>query len=75
MGKLLVGVGNRGQSVGVAESHFEMPLKFWRPLIGLHRAWAFHTHERAVAAARDIAAVYGQPVDVVKLWLRPRQGR
>ncbi|MEY3749703.1 MAG: hypothetical protein RLZZ11_2010 [Cyanobacteriota bacterium] len=32
-----------------------------------HRAWAFHTHERAVAAARDIAAVYGQPVDVVKL--------
>jgi len=31
------------------------------------RAWAFHTHERAVAAARDIAQVYGQPVDVVKL--------
>jgi hypothetical protein len=30
-------------------------------------AWVFHTHERAVAAARDIAAVYGQPVDVVKL--------
>jgi hypothetical protein len=31
------------------------------------RAWLFHTHERAVAAARDIANVLGQPVDVVKL--------
>ena len=31
------------------------------------RAWVFHTHERAVAAARDIAEVFGQPVDVVKL--------
>ena len=30
-------------------------------------AWIFHTHDRAVAAARDIAAVYGQPVDVVRL--------
>jgi hypothetical protein len=27
----------------------------------------FRTHERAVAAARDISTVYGQPVDVVKL--------
>ncbi|MEN9859523.1 MAG: hypothetical protein RLZZ515_5 [Cyanobacteriota bacterium] len=32
-----------------------------------HRAWVFHTHERAVAAARDIASLFGQPVDVVKL--------
>ena len=31
------------------------------------QAWVFHTHERAVAAARDIARVFGQPVDVVKL--------
>jgi hypothetical protein len=31
------------------------------------RAWIFHTHQRAVNAARQIAAVYGQPVDVVKL--------
>ena len=31
------------------------------------RAWIFHTHQRAVNAAREIAAVYGQPVDVVKL--------
>jgi hypothetical protein len=31
------------------------------------QAWAFHTHERAVSAAKDIAEVYGQPVDVVKL--------
>jgi hypothetical protein len=30
-------------------------------------AWVFHTHDRAVAAAREIAAVYGQPVDVVRL--------
>ena len=30
-------------------------------------AWIFHTHDRAVAAARDIAAVYGEPVDVVRL--------
>ena len=30
-------------------------------------AWIFHTHQRAVTAARQIAAVYGQPVDVVKL--------
>jgi hypothetical protein len=30
-------------------------------------AWAFHTHERAVIAAREISQVYGQPVDVVKL--------
>jgi len=30
-------------------------------------AWVFRTHERAVAAARDISTVYGQPVDVVKL--------
>jgi len=30
-------------------------------------AWTFHTHERAVAAARQITAVYGGPVDVVKL--------
>jgi hypothetical protein len=30
-------------------------------------AWAFHTHERAVSAAREISLVYGQPVDVVKL--------
>ena len=30
-------------------------------------AWVFRTHDRAVAAARDIAAVYGQPVDVVRL--------
>lgn len=32
-----------------------------------HSAWTFHTHERAVAAAREIALVFGQPVDVVKL--------
>ena len=31
------------------------------------RAWVFHTHERAVSAAREIARVFGQPVDVVKL--------
>jgi hypothetical protein len=31
------------------------------------QAWTFRTHERAVVAARDIAAVYGQPVDVVKV--------
>jgi len=31
------------------------------------QAWAVHTHERAVSAAREIAQVYGQPVDVVKL--------
>ena len=31
------------------------------------QAWAFHTHERAVSAAREISQVYGQPVDVVKL--------
>jgi len=31
------------------------------------RAWIFHTHDRAVAAARDMAAIFGQPVDVVKL--------
>lgn len=31
------------------------------------RAWIFHTHQRAVNAAREIASVYGQPVDVVKL--------
>jgi hypothetical protein len=31
------------------------------------QAWTFHTHERAVAAAKQIKAVYGQPVDVVKL--------
>lgn len=31
------------------------------------RAWLFHTHQRAVNAAREIASVYGQPVDVVKL--------
>lgn len=31
------------------------------------RAWAFHTHERAVCAARELIKVYGQPVDVVKL--------
>ena len=31
------------------------------------QAWTFHTHERAVAAAREIAAVYGLPVDVVRL--------
>jgi hypothetical protein len=31
------------------------------------KAWTFRTHERAVAAARQITAVYGQPVDVVKL--------
>lgn len=31
------------------------------------RAWAFHTHERAVATARTVASVFGQPVDVVKL--------
>lgn len=31
------------------------------------QAWIFHTHDRAVAAARDMAAIYGQPVDVVKL--------
>ena len=30
-------------------------------------AWAFHTHERAVIAAREISQVFGQPVDVVKL--------
>lgn len=30
-------------------------------------AWVFHTHQRAVAAAREIAAVYGEAVDVVKL--------
>jgi len=32
-----------------------------------HRAWVFHTHERAVAVARDLASVFGEPVDVVKL--------
>lgn len=31
------------------------------------RAWIFHTHQRAVNAAREIAAVYGQPMDVVKV--------
>lgn len=31
------------------------------------KAWIFRTHQRAVAAAREIAAVYGQAVDVVKL--------
>ena len=31
------------------------------------RAWIFRTHQRAVDAAREIAVVYGQPVDVVKL--------
>ena len=31
------------------------------------QAWAFHTHERAVSAAKEISQVYGQPVDVVKL--------
>lgn len=31
------------------------------------RAWIFHTHDRAVAAARDMARIFGQPVDVVKL--------
>jgi hypothetical protein len=31
------------------------------------KAWIFHTHQRAVAAAREIAEVYGQVVDVVKL--------
>jgi hypothetical protein len=30
-------------------------------------AWVFHTHQRAVAAAREIAAVYGEAVEVVKL--------
>ena len=30
-------------------------------------AWIFHTHDRAIAAARDIAAVLGEAVDVVKL--------
>ena len=30
-------------------------------------AWIFRTHDRAVAAAREIAAVWGQPVDVVRL--------
>jgi hypothetical protein len=30
-------------------------------------AWIFHTHDRAVAAAREIAAVFGEPVDVVRL--------
>jgi len=31
------------------------------------RAWIFHTHDRAVATAREIAATFGQAVDVVKL--------
>lgn len=31
------------------------------------RAWIFRTHDRAVAAAREIASVFGRPVDVVKL--------
>jgi hypothetical protein len=44
-----------------------MSLKFWRPWIDPHRAWVFHTHERAVAVARDLASVFGEPVDVVKL--------
>ncbi|MFO7629022.1 MAG: hypothetical protein R6W06_05805 [Prochlorococcaceae cyanobacterium] len=30
-------------------------------------AWQFHTHQRAVQAARQIASVLGSPVDVVKL--------
>lgn len=30
-------------------------------------AWVFHTHERAVCAAREIAKVLGQPLDVVKI--------
>lgn len=30
-------------------------------------AWAFHTHERAVCAAREVSRVYGRAVDVVKL--------
>lgn len=31
------------------------------------KAWIFRTHQRAVAAAREIAAIHGQVVDVVKL--------
>ena len=30
-------------------------------------AWAFHTHERAVDAAREIARIFQSPIDVVKL--------
>lgn len=31
------------------------------------RAWQFHTHQKAVQTARQIASVIGAPVDVVKL--------
>jgi hypothetical protein len=31
------------------------------------RAWQFHTHQRAVQTARQIAMVIGTPIDVVKL--------
>lgn len=37
------------------------------PVEDPQRAWIFHTHDRAVAAARDMAEIFGQPVDVVKL--------
>jgi len=37
------------------------------PVADLALAWIFRTHDRAVAAAREITAVYGQPVDVVRL--------
>lgn len=30
-------------------------------------AWQFHTHQKAVQTARQIARVIGSPVDVVKL--------
>ena len=37
------------------------------PVEDPQRAWIFRTHDRAVTAAREIAATFGQAVDVVKL--------
>jgi hypothetical protein len=37
------------------------------PVEDPQRAWIFRTHDRAVTAAREISATFGQAVDVVKL--------
>jgi hypothetical protein len=57
-----IGAGVDGGYLGIAPISEAI-----EPVRDLDRAWVFHTHQGAVHAAREVAAVYGQPVDVVKL--------